>query len=467
MSDLTGHRLGKYEIQAEIGRGGMGAVYRGYDPLLDRYVAVKVLAPHLVWEKEFVGRFLREARAAARLKHPHIVTIYDVGQEGDWYYFVMEYLEGQPLTEVIRQRGPLPPDEVLSILRPLAEALDYAHHQGLVHRDIKPGNVVVAAAGQVTLTDFGIARAAQETRLTATGVLVGTPEYMAPEQVRGLTVDARSDLYSLGVVAYEMLGGRVPFQAESTLALMYKVAHEPPPPICQARPDLPAGVEAVLAKAPGDRYATVSGFVEALGRALAGEVVEGLPAEVVAPLVEAPTVVRKPGEAITPVPGVVRVPTPLSAAVPMAKPVPARKRVPVWVWALGGLAVLALVVGVVRGVESVRWPVVGATPTPVVAVALATSTPRLTITPAVIATQTARPPTATPTPTRTPRPTATPTPPVVLPSPVSATLSDVKVLYHDDLDRLTPNKWGYTPRSKVRVSDGLMEITGQSFGIPT
>jgi len=133
-SDLIGTRLGKYEIQAEIGRGGMGAVYRGYDPALDRYVAVKVLAPHLVWEKEFVERFLREARAAARLKHAGIVTIHDVGQEGDWYYFIMEYLEGQTLTEVIRQRGPLSSDEALSILRPLAAALNYAHHRGLVHR---------------------------------------------------------------------------------------------------------------------------------------------------------------------------------------------------------------------------------------------------------------------------------------------------------------------------------------------
>jgi len=348
-SDLIGTRLGKYEIQAEIGRGGMGAVYRGYDPALDRYVAVKVLAPHLVWEKEFVERFLREARAAARLKHAGIVTIHDVGQEGDWYYFIMEYLEGQTLTEVIRQRGPLSSDEALSILRPLAAALNYAHHRGLVHRDIKPGNVIVDPAGQVTLTDFGIARAAQETRLTATGALVGTPEYMSPEQAKGLTVDARSDQYSLAVVAYEMLSGRAPFQAESTLALMYKVVHEPPPPIRQARPDLPAEVEAVLAKVlakePGDRYATVSAFVEALGRALVGEVVEGVVArpEVTAPPVEPLTVVRAPEAAVVPPPAVAPLPVrpAAPAAVPAAKPAPPRRRVPGWVWALGGVAVLS------------------------------------------------------------------------------------------------------------------------------
>ena len=145
-NNLIGTQLGKYQIQAEIGRGGMGAVYRGYDPLLDRYVAVKVLAPHLVWEKEFVERFLREARAAARLKHTNIVTIHDVGQEGGWYYFIMEYLEGQTLTEVIRQRGPLPPDEVLSILRPLAEVLVAGQLTGEhLDRDVAVERLLVGA----------------------------------------------------------------------------------------------------------------------------------------------------------------------------------------------------------------------------------------------------------------------------------------------------------------------------------
>ena len=189
-NDLTGARLGKYEIKTEVGRGGMGAVYKGYDPTLDRHVAVKVLAPHLVWEQEFVERFLREARAAARLKHTNIVTIHDVGQEAGWYYFVMEYLEGPTLTTIVQERRDLPPDEALSILRPLADALDYAHQRGLVHRDVKPGNIIVGPTGLVTLTDFGIARAAQETRLTSTGAIVGTPEYMSPEQAKGLTVSA-------------------------------------------------------------------------------------------------------------------------------------------------------------------------------------------------------------------------------------------------------------------------------------
>jgi serine/threonine protein kinase len=272
MSDeLVGSQLGKYEIRAEIGRGGMGTVYLGYDPLLDRRVAIKVLAPHLVWEQGFVERFLREARAAARLKHPSVVTIYDVGQEGSHYYFVMEYIEGQTLAQVIRQRGAMSPAEVTAILRPLADALDQAHRQGLVHRDIKPGNIMVGPAGQVMLTDFGIARAAQEVRLTTTGTLVGTPEYMSPEQARGEAVDSRTDQYSLGVVAYEMLSGKVPFGGTTPHGVLYKQIHEPLPPIRQERPDLPAGAQTVLqqglAKEPGQRYATVTAFAEALGQA--------------------------------------------------------------------------------------------------------------------------------------------------------------------------------------------------------
>jgi len=270
-SNLAGTQLGKYQLHAEIGRGGMGAVYKAYDPTLDRFVAVKVLAPHLVWEKEFIERFLREARAAARLRHPSIVTIYDVGQEGNWYYFAMEYLEGQTLAQFIRQRGPMSAEETLHILRPLAEGLDYAHGQGLVHRDVKPGNVIVGPGEHATLTDFGIARAAQETRLTRTGAIVGTPEYMSPEQAQGGGVSTRSDQYALGVVAYEMLAGRVPFQAESTAALLHKVVYEPPPPLRKTRPGLPVEVERVLeralAKEPVKRYRSCGEFVSALEKA--------------------------------------------------------------------------------------------------------------------------------------------------------------------------------------------------------
>ena len=271
-SSLVGTRLGKYELQAEIGRGGMGAVYKAYDSALDRSVAVKVLAPHLVWEPEFVERFLREARAAARLEHPNIVTIYDVGQEGSWYYFVMEYLEGQSLTTLLANRPPMATQDALEILRPLADALDYAHGQGIVHRDVKPANVIIGPGGRVTLTDFGIAHATQATRLTRTGSVMGTPEYMSPEQALGRAVDKCTDQYSLAVVAYEMLAGKAPFQADSTPALLHKLVYDPPPPLREKRPDLPAGLEPVLARAlakdPKQRYGNCCELLSALEPAL-------------------------------------------------------------------------------------------------------------------------------------------------------------------------------------------------------
>jgi branched-chain amino acid transport system substrate-binding protein len=276
VADLVGRRLGKYEIQAEIGRGGMGTVYLAHDPLLQRRVAVKVLAPYLVGQPVLIERFLREARAAARLKHPNIVTIYDVGQEGSTYYFVMEYVEGPSLATALAQRDPMSPGEIVKLLRPLASALDYAHGQGLVHRDVKPGNILLAPGGEPALGDFGIARAAEDARLTTTGTLVGTPEYMSPEQARGEAVDRRSDLYSLAIVAYELLGGATPFAGSTPHGVLYRQVHEAPPPLRRARLEgqaWPPAVDAVLRKAlakdPGERYETAGTFVEALAQGLA------------------------------------------------------------------------------------------------------------------------------------------------------------------------------------------------------
>jgi len=268
---LAGTRLGKYQVGSEIGQGGMGKVYKGYDPTLDRYVALKVMAPHLTWEEEFVERFLREARSAARLRHPNIVTIYDVGRDRGWYYFSMDYVEGKTVAQLIKERGRTSIQDALQILRPLASALDYAHEQGLVHRDIKPSNVVVGDDGHVTLMDFGIARASQTTRLTRSGAVMGTPEYMAPEQARGDDVDRRTDQYALGVIAYEMLVGKAPFQAESTPTLLYKIVHEGPPPLHDARPDLPraatTALNQALAKEREHRYPTCTAFVDGLEQA--------------------------------------------------------------------------------------------------------------------------------------------------------------------------------------------------------
>jgi serine/threonine-protein kinase len=456
-SALIGSKLGKYAITEEIGRGGMGAVYKAYDATLDRHVAIKVLAPHLVWQEGFVERFLREARAAARLQHPNIVTIYDVGQEAGWYYYVMEYLEGKTLNELTQEQQFLPPETVISLLQPMAAALDYAHHNGLVHRDIKPGNIIVGRAGRVSLTDFGIARAMQETRLTATGTTVGTPEYMSPEQVRGWAVDARSDQYSLAVVAYELLSGQVPFKAESTLSLMYKVVHETPPPIDQVRPELPVQVGEVLgmalAKEPGERYPTVTDFVEALAQGLAGRRVKAAPPPPIPRDKEAPTVLAGAAAATAATAGSQpRAPTaapaakPSRPAAPPAEPARERRGLPVWFWLLAALTVLVLAIALVlalRGAGGKATPTaaaivtqvvtsspVEASPSPSSQIApspTATHTPALspvaptTTAPPTQALTTARPlpspsqeatqaPTSTPAYTSTPAPSATAAP---------------------------------------------------------
>lgn len=280
MSNTT---LGKYQLLEEIGRGGMGAVYKAYDPMLDRTVAIKLLAPHLVWEKDFVERFLREARAAGKLRHPNLIEIHDVGQEGEQYYFVMTHLPGGTLKQRMQKEGALSPAEISAVLRPLADALDYAHAKGLVHRDVKPTNVMFDERGQPVLTDFGIVKAAQETKLTVTGSSMGTPQYMAPEQVLGKPIDARTDQYALAAMSFELLAGKVPFDGDTTTSILYKQVHERLPSIPALRPGIPAAVDKVLdramAKSPDDRYPTCAAFVDALSQALGQPAAEALPIE--------------------------------------------------------------------------------------------------------------------------------------------------------------------------------------------
>lgn len=271
--NLTGSTLGNYQIIEELGRGGMAVVYRAYQPSLNRYVAIKVLPPQLSFDQQFIQRFQREARAAAGLRHPNIVVIHDVGHADDTYYIVMEYLEGQTLKDLIEREGSLHPRRVARIVEQVAAALDYAHQRGLVHRDVKPANIFVGQGDHVTLTDFGIAKAASETQqLTRTGMLMGTPEYMSPEQAEGSTVDHRTDLYALGVVLYQMLVGRVPFRGTTPHAVLHNVIYEAPTPPRQINPNVSTVLEAIIlkavAKSPGQRFQRGAELVKALREGL-------------------------------------------------------------------------------------------------------------------------------------------------------------------------------------------------------
>src|SRR5437667_11183917 len=212
----------EYEILEELGRGGMAIVFRARERQLERDVAIKVLPFSLSFDKEFVERFQREARTSAKLEHPNIIPIYRVGKSGRVIFFVMKFLRSKPLSSVLAARGSLPPAEIRQILVQVARALAYAHKSGIVHRDIKPDNIMFDEHGQAVVTDFGIAKAASGGKLTGTGMSIGTPHYMSPEQARAQTLDGRSDLYSLGVVAFQCLVGHVPFDGEDSFSIGYK-----------------------------------------------------------------------------------------------------------------------------------------------------------------------------------------------------------------------------------------------------
>lgn len=261
-----------YELDSEIGRGGMGIVYRAKDRRLKRTVAIKLLPPELAFRSDIKTRFLREAETAAQLSHPNIVPIYTVDETEGLVFFVMAYVDGENLAKRIFERGVLPCDEVRRVLRDVADALAYAHERGVVHRDIKPDNIIIASqTGRPMVTDFGIARAVSDgdSRLTATGMAIGTPAYMSPEQAAGeRTIDGRSDLYSLGVVAYQMLAGTPPFIAGSTPAMLVKHISERPIPVQQRRADVPEdlgrAVMLLLEKDPANRFPSASALVTAL-----------------------------------------------------------------------------------------------------------------------------------------------------------------------------------------------------------
>ena len=267
----------RYEIHRRLARGGMAQVYLARDRSLDRPVAVKELVAEFATDPSFVERFRREAQAAANLSHPNVVGVYDWGAQDGTYFIVMEYVDGPSLSRVLRSDGPFHPRRAAEIAAEVASGLGFAHSRGVVHRDVKPGNVLLTRSGQSKVTDFGIARAltSSDEDLTQAGSVMGTATYFSPEQAQGLPVDPRSDLYSLGVVLYELVAGRPPFTGDSPLAIAYKHVQDAPPPPSTIMSGLPEGLEAIimklLAKRPDDRYASAEDLRADLGRYLAGE----------------------------------------------------------------------------------------------------------------------------------------------------------------------------------------------------
>src|SRR5258705_3572648 len=262
-----------YELESEVGRGGMGIVYCARDRRLKREIAVKVLPPELSFRADIRQRFLREAETAAQLNHPNIVPIYTVEEKDNLVYFVMAYIKGDNLGVKLQQHGPIPPVEVRRILREVGDALAYAHHRNVIHRDIKPDNIIIYEdTGRAMVTDFGIARAltdSGDSRLTAAGMAIGTPAYMSPEQSAGdRAIDGRTDLYSLGVVAYHMPCGHPPFVSSNTPSMLVKHLSEKPVPVDERWPDLPQdlarAVMICLEKDPNDRFPSAAAFSAAL-----------------------------------------------------------------------------------------------------------------------------------------------------------------------------------------------------------
>src|SRR3954447_25717240 len=276
---MTGETIaGRYELEELVGTGGMSSVYCALDTLLERRVALKVLHPHYGSDDEYVERFRHEARSVAQLSHPNVVTVIDRGNSDGQQYIVFEYVDGESLKELVDRTGPLPCRRAIELALQIAEALAFAHEHGLVHRDVKPQNVLITPDGDAKVTDFGIARSLDvEHGVTQTGTVLGTSNYLSPEQARGQTVTPATDVYSLGVVIYEMLTGEVPFPGENFVAVAMKHINEDPPSLLERRPDVPMrlvyAIERALAKDPADRFPSMDAFAAEL-RAFLAEIGE-------------------------------------------------------------------------------------------------------------------------------------------------------------------------------------------------
>src|SRR5438093_2069009 len=271
----------RYELSDRLGSGGMAEVHLGRRRVLGRTIAIKTLLTQFSSDPSFIARFRREAQSAASLNHPQIVRVYDTGSHDGTHYIVMEYIEGRTLRDIIREEGPLLPERAAEIAADVCAALSFAHQHGIVHRDVKPANIMLTKAGSVKVTDFGIARAMTGDTVTQTAAVLGTAQYFSPEQAQAAPVDARSDIYSLGVVLYEMLTRQVPFTGSSPVAIAYKHVKEAPVLPSRLNPDVPPALEAIVMKAmaknPDNRYQSAQEMREDLLRALHGRPVEATP----------------------------------------------------------------------------------------------------------------------------------------------------------------------------------------------
>src|SRR5262249_6007564 len=270
---MVGNTIGNYKILAQIGEGGMGAVYRGVDLMLEREVAIKALRPELARQPHIVERFRAEAVTLAKLNHPNIATLHSFFRQGDDFFMVMEFVRGETLDSVLRRSGGMSVEHAVPMFCQALEGIDHAHRLGIIHRDIKPANMMLTETGSIKVMDFGIARVLGTARMTRQGNIIGTIEYMSPEQVRGLETDARSDIYSLGILLYEMLTGRVPFHSDSEFELMKSQVDDPPPPPTDFAPHITPLIEQAimrtLAKNPDARFQSAGALRTALLNSLA------------------------------------------------------------------------------------------------------------------------------------------------------------------------------------------------------
>lgn len=434
---------GRYRIEAPLGQGGMSAVYRATDPNLRRTVAIKLIHSHLAADPEFVRRFEEEAAAVARLRHPNIIQVFDFNHDGSTYYMVLEFLPGHTLLDRLEQANQqhqlLSLAETANIMIPLCEAVAYAHEQGMIHRDLKPANVMINPQGQPILMDFGIAKIVGGAGLTATGGVIGTVAYMSPEQIRGQKPDHRADIYALGIILYQMISGRLPFQGENTAATMMQHLSAPVPDVRQFNQAIPPALVAIvqksLAKEPAQRYQSAGEMAAAL-KQLSGDAAATR-------FTSAPTTLPNQQRPATgpiqtrPQTGATRSTTGMVAPSTGSTPTPAKR--PAWmIPAAAALGLLILLVCIVAAVLAGQQLLGDKTPTPTATTFFVASAPTSASTeaPAVageaetteeVADSAAASATTTPPPTATPRPVATATvptpttePPTLIPTNTSA-----------------------------------------------